>query len=313
LTIRKPTAADIGLLLILSLVWASAFLAIKVVVPETGPFWLAAIRVGIGFIVLLPWALSIRGALPRSFGEWRLIVLIVVLNVTAPFLLISWAELTVAAGVTSLLMGSAPFMAVIAAHVSTRDDRISAPKLLAVALGFSGIVVVVGGEAIDRLGDNLPGQAAALLGAACYVASGALVRKIDRIQPLHLSVLVLCLAEIVLTVLALAIDGMPNRGVSTEAWVWLVYLGVFPTGLAYFLRYYLIRKIGLSTFSIGVNLIPIFGVGLGFVVLGEAISAQTVLALLLVVSGLFVVRNGPAIYLRLRNLAGLRKRDSQDR
>lgn len=304
MTIRKPTAADIGLLLLLSLVWASAFLAIKVVVPETGPFWLAAIRVGIGFVVLLPWALSIRGALPRTFDEWRLIVLIVLLNVAAPFLLISWAELTIDAGITSLLMGSAPLMAVVAAHVSTRDDRISAPKLLAVALGFSGILLIVSGDTLGRLGDNLPGQAAVLLGAACYVISGALVRKVDRIQPLHLSVLVLFLATIVLAALALAIDGMPNRGVSTQAWVWLIYLGIFPTGLAYFLRYYLIRKIGLSTFSIGVNLIPVFGVGLGFIVLGEAISVQTVLALLLVVSGLFVARNGPAIYLRLKGLSG---------
>lgn len=307
MTIRKPTVADIGLLLLVSLIWASAFLAIKIVVPETGPFWLAAIRVGIGFVVLLPWALSARFVLPGSFGEWRLIVFIVLLNVAAPFLLISWAELTIDAGVTSLLMGSTPFMAVIASHFSTRDDRISAPKLLAVALGFSGIVVIVGGEAISRLGDSLPGQAAVLLGAACYVTSGALVRKIDRVQPLHLSVLVLFLASIVLVVLAMAIDGMPNRGVSTQAWIWLIYLGVFPTGLAYFLRYHLIRKIGLSTFAIGVNLIPIFGIGLGFVVLGEAISALTLLALFLVVSGLFVAHNGQVIYPWLKKLAGQRE------
>jgi drug/metabolite transporter (DMT)-like permease len=304
LTIRKPTVTDIGLLLILSLIWASAFLAIKVVVPETGPFWLAAIRVAIGFAVLLPWALATRGALPGTFGEWRLIGLIVLLNVTAPFLLISWAELTIDAGVASLLMGSGPLMAVIISHFATRDDCISVTKLLAVALGFSGILVVVGGDAIGRLGDNLAGQAAALLGASCYVTSGVLVRKIDRIQPLHLSVIVLFLASIILTSLALAVDGLPGRDISGAAWVWLIYLGVFPTGLAYFLRYNLIQKIGLSTFSIGVNLIPVFGVGLGFLVLGEPVSVQTVLALLLVVSGLFVARNGPAIYLMFKNRTG---------
>lgn len=306
LTIHKPTAADVGLLLILSLIWASAFLAIKIVVPETGPFWLAAIRVGIGFLVLLPWALSVRGALPRSFAEWGLIGLIVLFNVAAPFLLIAWAELTIDAGVASLLMGSGPFMAVVASHLATRDDRLSISKLVAVALGFAGILVIVGWEAIGRLGDNLPGQAAALLGAACYVTSGVLVRKVVRIQPLHMSVVVLFLALIVLATLAAAIDGIPRRDVSAEAWIWLIYLGVFPTGLAYFLRYHLIRKIGLSAFSIGVNLIPVFGIGLGAIVLGEPVSAQTVLALVLVVSGLFVARNGDAVYSRLKHFTRLK-------
>ncbi len=303
LAIRKPTAGDISLLLLLSFIWASAFLAIKIVVPETGPFWLAAIRVGIGFVVLLPWALSIRGPLPRTSPEWRLIVLIMLFNVVTPFLLISWAELTVNAGVASLLMGSGPLMAVVVSHFATRDDRMSATKLSAVALGFSGILVIVGWETMARLGDNLPGQIAALLGAACYVTSGVLVRKLDRVQPLHLSVLVLFLASIVLVTLALVVDGVPDHQISVEAWIWLIYLGVFPTGLAYFLRYGLIRKVGLSTFSIGVNLIPVFGVGLGAIVLGEPISAQTALALLLVVSGLFVARNGQAIFLRLKGLA----------
>ena len=300
MTIRRPTPADVGLLLLLSIIWASAFLAIKIVVPETGPYWLAAIRVAIGFVVLAPWALATRGTLPRTMREWRLVVLIMVLNVAAPFLLISWAELTIDAGVASLLMGSGPFLAVVISHFWTRDDRITLVKLLAVALGLSGILVIVGWDAIHRLGDNLPGQAAALLGAACYVTSGILVRKIDRVQPLHLSAIVLFMAAMTLTVLALAMDGMPGHGISAEAWIWLVYLGVFPTGLAYFLRYHLIRKIGLSTFSIGLNLIPVFGVGLGAIVLHEPISARMAIALGLVVSGLFLARNGQAIYWRLK-------------
>src|SRR5690606_37927825 len=54
--IRPPSRLDLSVMVLVSLIWASAFIAIRVAVPETGPVWLAAIRVGIGFLVLLPYA-----------------------------------------------------------------------------------------------------------------------------------------------------------------------------------------------------------------------------------------------------------------
>ena len=53
-SIRKPNRWDISLLLSLTVIWASAFLVIKVVVPDTGPLWLATMRVVIAFLALLP-------------------------------------------------------------------------------------------------------------------------------------------------------------------------------------------------------------------------------------------------------------------
>ena len=55
-SLRAPTRLDLSLMLMTALIWASAFVAIRFAVPETGPVWLAAIRVGLGFLVLLPYA-----------------------------------------------------------------------------------------------------------------------------------------------------------------------------------------------------------------------------------------------------------------
>jgi len=75
-SIRKPTTGDLGLLLMLAMIWGSAFLAIKVVVPDTGPLWLATIRVVIAFIVLLPFALVKGLVWPKDARQWGLIGLI---------------------------------------------------------------------------------------------------------------------------------------------------------------------------------------------------------------------------------------------
>ena len=134
--ITRAGPVDLALLLFVAIIWASAFIAIKVAVPETGPLWLAAIRVSIGALALLPYALAKGLVLPQTGRVWSLIVIMACFNVVIPFFLISWAELTIDAGVTSLLMGTGPFLALIGSHFFTRDDRINRQKSLAVLFGY---------------------------------------------------------------------------------------------------------------------------------------------------------------------------------
>lgn len=291
-TIKHATLTDIALIALTALLWASAFVAIKIAVPETGPFWLAAIRVLIGFLVLLPYALYRGFMLPQGRSMWLLVIGMSLLNVVFPFLLISWAELTIDAGVTSLLMGTGPFFALVGSHILTVDDRLTLPKLIGVLCGFTGVLVIVGTDAIEGLGSNVPAQLACVAGALCYVAAGLLIRRID-IPPGRLACLALGISALVLVALAVWQDGAPPLGLSSQASASLLYLGLLPTGFAYMLRFYLIRKIGYSTFSIGLNLIPVFGVLLGLLLLNEPLTPQVMVALVLVVFGLFIARMKP--------------------
>lgn len=290
--IRKPTFLDIALLVLVSLIWASAFLAIKVAVRDIGPTWLVAIRVVVGFAAILPW-IAWRGiVLPHGGDQWFIVVIVAFLSLIAPFFLISWAELTIDAGVASLLMGMGPFAAMFLSHITTDDDRLNVFKLIAVVLGFFGVLVVIGPSAIDGLGNQLLAQAAALGGSLCYAVSGVFVRKIKDIPPTRFSGLILGMSSVVLIPYAV-MSGFPDwSAVSDEAVFCLIYLGVFPTALGYILRYHLIRTIGQSYFTLGLNLIPIFGVSLGALILNEPITINLLVALILVVAGLFFARHG---------------------
>lgn len=291
-SLRAPTRLDMTLMLMTALIWASAFVAIRFAVPETGPIWLAAIRVGLGFLVLLPYAIWRGMVWPSSRRQWTLIGGMAVLNIVIPFSLISWAGKTLDAGVLSLLMGVGPFLALIGSHIMTDDDRLTPRKLISVILGFAGILIVVGPSALAGLGaGSLEAKLAALGASLCYVTAGLLIRKIEM-PPVRLACLALGLGTAALIPIALITSGAPPSGLGGATVAALVYLGVFPTGLAYIMRFHLIRTIGYSRFSLSINLIPVFGVALGVLILGEPLSLSLVAALALVLAGLFVAGGG---------------------
>ena len=290
--LRAPTRVDMTLMLLTAIIWASAFVAIRVAVPEAGPFWLAAIRVGLGFVVLLPYAIWRGMVWPASRRQWSLIGGMAVLNIVIPFCLIAWAGKTLDAGVLSLLMGTGPFLALIGSHIMTDDDRLTPRKLVSVILGFAGILIVVGPSAVAGLGaGSLEAKLAALGASLCYVTAGLLIRKID-LPPVRLACLALGLGTAALIPVALLISGPPPSDLSGASVAALIYLGVFPTGLAYIMRFHLIRTIGYTRFSLSINLIPVFGVGLGVLILGEPLSLTLIVALALVLTGLFVAGGG---------------------
>ncbi len=292
-TISKPGPIDYAAMFFTALIWASAFVAIKVAVPEAGPLWLATWRVIIGFLVLLPYALW-RGFLwPAGPGVWALVAITSIFNVVLPFFLISWAETRIDAGVAALLMGTGPFLALIGSHFFTSDDRINGPKLFAVLLGFCGVVLIVGYEAATNLGGaSTLHQLAALGGALCYAISGLLIRRI-KIPPIRLGCLVLGSGAFILLLAAPMVEGPPRLDLSRSAVVALIYLGIVPTGIGQLLRFSLVKKVGYSTFALALNMIPVFGIALGAMLLGEVVTLHTIIALLLVLSGLFVSRMAP--------------------
>ncbi|MEM8876898.1 MAG: DMT family transporter [Pseudomonadota bacterium] len=289
--IRKPTVMDVSLLVGLAAIWGSAFMGMKLSVPETGPVWLVALRASIGFLALLPWALWRGWVWPSGARDWMIVAGLTTLNVVLPFLLLSWATQYLPSSTAALLMGAGPLLGLVVAHISSTDDRMNIWKFVAVGLGFAGISLVLGAAAFAGLRSALLPQAACVLASACYVTSGILVRNAPAIPPTRLSALVLGVAAVIVTPTALITQGaLPP--LSADAWMAALYLGLVPTGVAYILRYYLVRKVGLSFFSHVGNMIPLFGVFFGVVLLGERLTPSVAAAALLIIAGLFVARAG---------------------
>ena len=292
--IRSPTLTDIALVALLGILWGSAFPAIKVAVTAYQPIHLVMLRVALGFAVLLAWMMVRRIAFPRSARTWALLAVMAVLNTVVPFFLISWAEQHIDAGITALLMGSGPFFALLVSHVTTHDDRMTTPKLIGVALGLSGVLTVIGMEAASGFGRDLVAQLAVFAANLCYVASGAMIRSVRDTSMEAMAAGNLACALVLLAPLA-AIFGLPpfdpilGAGPVLFAVVWL---GAVGTGLAYVMRFYLARTVGYSFMALAAYMIPVAGVAISALLLGEAVSATVLVALCLVLAGFAVARLG---------------------
>ena len=291
--IAKPQASDLIMLILVEAIWGSSLTAVKMVVDDLGPLWTAAARVGVGFASVLPFFLF-RLRWPKSREIWLVIALVALLNMVIPFVLISWAMKHIDAGVGALLLGTTPFIAMVMGHFLTSDERITPFKVLAVFLAVTGIAILAGADALLGMGSAaLLAQLAVILGGACYVSAGFLMRRLD-LNPIAFTAIALGLGTIMLIALSWSWEGLPSRWPEGSDFVALLWLGVLPTGLAYVLRYFLVRRVGVSTFALAMNTVPVFGIIIAAFVLGEAIEWSTLLALGLVLTGLMVARVDPS-------------------
>ncbi|MEO0329510.1 MAG: DMT family transporter [Pseudomonadota bacterium] len=288
--IYRPGALELFGLFAIALIWGSAFPAIKLAVFDFGAFWTAAIRVTVGFLAMLPFVFFRLSDLKALRGNWYTILFVALLNMVIPFVLISWSMKHVPAGIGSLLLGTTPFVAMILGHFLTRDERINGYKLISVIFAVSGIAVLVGQDIARQTGTvSILAQGAIILAGACYVSAGFVMRRID-IPPVTFTAAALGAGSIMLLGISFLVAGAPNLAPSKAGFYAVFWLGLLPTGLGYFLRYILVRKVGVSTFALAMNTVPIFGIILSTLILGEVIEFRMIIALALVLIGLMIAR-----------------------
>ncbi|MGD1888506.1 MAG: DMT family transporter [Cohaesibacteraceae bacterium] len=298
--LRTATLGDLTLLIVLAAMYGSAFSAIAVAVPAVGPFALVLCRVVIAFAILAPVCLGRGWLWPTSPTGWGQVVFLSLFNLLIPFFLVSWAQLTVNASLMALIMGAGPIFGLLIAHLATDDDRLTPAKALGVLLGFGGIALVLGGDAFSGKSDtgwrSYAAPAAALLASFFYAASGLLVRRTQALPPTQLATLVLGMGGLgLLLTLPFTWSGLTVALAAAKSGHWLAigYLGVVTTGLAYILRYRLIRTVGMGYFGISIYLVPVFGIAVAALTLSEPLSPTLLIGLALVVGGLLIARVSP--------------------
>lgn len=271
--------------------WGPSFLLIKVALRELEPIMVVALRISLGAVGC--WALLLwqRIPLPRQPRLLVALVLFGLVNTAAPFLLITWAEQFIDSGVAGILNGTMPFFTTLIAHFFLADDRITPLKLLGLALGFAGMVFLVGGNLQNSnwLG-SLRGQLAVIVACICY-ASGAVYnsRALRGNRPEVTAAYSLTGAAVWLWLSAFASGTALRLPASSAVWLAVLWLGLMGTALAYTAAFYLMRSWGPTRVSLLTYVLPVVAVTLGVVFLGETLHWQLVAGGLLVLAGIAVV------------------------
>ncbi len=287
MTADNKIAKELALLLVLATLWGSAYTFIKLGVATIPPITLIAARTLIAATVLLI-VLRIRGLrLPRDATTWRRFFIQACLNTAVPFTLIAWAETTTDAGLAVILNSTTPVFAFLLTVLFIRHEPVSGRKMAGIAAGFSGIVLIVGVQALNGVGRELLAQLAVIGASVCYGGAVIFGKNFKGLDPMMPAAGSLLCGAMLLAPLSLIIDHPWTLSPSATSIFALVALSVFSTALAFVIYYRLIHTLGtVGTTSQAYLRVPI-GVAIGVMFLGENLPPTAWIGLVLVVIGVF--------------------------
>jgi drug/metabolite transporter (DMT)-like permease len=279
--------------ILLGAIWSSSFMWIKIAVQEVGPMTLVAFRVSFGLLFGIVVIAIQRVKLPRGFKAWLPLFLLGLTNLAIPFFLISWGERSIDSAIAAILDGTVPLFTILLAHFLLHDDKITAPKLVGLLVGFGGIVVLMSKD-IGASPSSLLGQAAVILASIFYAISAVYARRVTEETPGILrSAGPLVSATAVMWLGTLVFESpvkIPQIGIT---WLALAFLGVLGSGLAFVLLYYLIHEIGPTRSTMVTYLFPLGGVILGVTILHEQLTWQVLAGGALIVASLAIANWAP--------------------
>jgi drug/metabolite transporter (DMT)-like permease len=261
-------------------------------VKEISPLALVALRLAIGALTMAVIVAVRHQSLAVSGRHLAAIAATGTINSAAPFLLISWGETTVPSGLASVLNSTTPIFTVLLAGAVLHDEPITPARLGGVLIGFAGVVVLLSRDLAGAGAgwSTVAGQGAIILAALCYAVAAVLVRRTLRGVPsltIGMYVLLVSAAEVVL--LSVIFSPPPLATMSPKVWFAAVWLGMLGSGLAFALAYFILEHWGASRYTLVTYVLPVIGLTLGAIFLGEVIDWHIIAGSALVLLGIGLV------------------------
>ena len=286
---KQPSLIDYALLTFLALIWASAFFNIKIATDSFGAITIAFLRVFFGAIPVLLLCFY-KGIKIEAFSkDWHWFAMIGFINLVAPFFLIAYGVKFVQSNLAAILMSTTPLSSTILGHFFTKNEKFNFIKTFGILIGFSGIMYLFSDNILIN-DNNFISALLILLGSTCYVVGGVLTLKISNKKNENVTGSILIWAIIILAPLVSFIEKPWEAIPSIESSISVVYLGLVSTGLAWLLRFRILKNNGLIFQSQVSYLIPVFGIFLSYIFLGELITDKVIVSLLAVLVGLYFVK-----------------------
>ena len=285
-TIPVPSLTkEIALLVVLATLWGASYTFIKIGVETIPPITFIAARTLIAGGLLLA-IIKLRGlSLPRDPAIWKRFFIQASINSVVPFTLIAWAELTVNAGLATILNSTTPIFTFLLTVLITRHEAVTARKLFGVVAGVIGISLIIGLEAFHGVGKEALAQLAIVAATISYAAAAIFGRGFKGLDPMMPAAGSMICGAVLLIPVSLVIDQPWTIVPSAHSILALLGLSVFSTALAFVIYFRLIHTLGsVSTTSQAYLRVPI-GVGIGVLFLGESLNSTAWIGLICVIAG----------------------------
>lgn len=288
------------MLLVLSVMWGGSFFFIEIAITGLPTFTIVVLRVGLAAIALHLMLALYGRHVPGGFDVWRTFLTMGFLNNVVPFVLIVWGQSTITSALASILNATTPLFTVVVAHLWTEDEKLTVSKAVGVLIGFAGVVVMVGAEALEGIAGDVLAQLAVLCAALFYAFSGVYGRRFRRlgVSPIDSAAGQLTASTVMLLPLALLVDRpwtIPPPGM--QVWFAVAGQAILSTALAYLLFYRILAVSGATGIMLVTFLIPVSAIFLGVTFLGEALEPVQVGGMILIGFGLAAIDGRAAAWL----------------
>ncbi len=293
---------------LLSAIWGTSFLFIKVGDRSFAPFDVASVRIAIGALILVGLLVVSRHPLPRGLRLWGHLAVAGLLLNAVPFTLIAWGEVRIPSLAAGIWNATTPLFVFPVSLVMLSFEKATWAKVTGLFVGFVGVVIVLGAWS-GLSGGHLSGDLACLSASACYGLGMPYARRFitrSSASPTGLAAGQLIAATVEMALVAPWLAKVPLH-VSTVSVLSVLALGAFGTGVAYVINYSIIREAGATNASLVTYLITIFSTVLGITVLGEVLVWNEPVGAIVVLLGVAISQGG---FTRARSEAGSRRGQS---
>ena len=281
------------MLFILSAIWGSAFIAIKISLNYFSPVSVASYRLIVASIFLLIF--YIIGQYKTSLNRTDLIMLLFVgvVGNFLPFYLISWSEQHIQSSTAGILMGVGPILTLILSHFFTKDDRFTYSKLISISIGFIGVLFIFEIDTLFNFGTanslQLFSKFLIIIAALGYMISNIVAyNTLKHIDSFSITFFATLFGALISVPFLLYSETIQPSYINFSALLPILYLGIFPTALAFQLRYHITKTSGPVFLSYVAYLIPIFALIWGFVLLSEEIYLNSIIGITLILFGVYI-------------------------
>tara|TARA_Y100000768_G_scaffold309134_1_gene243413 strand:+ start:1200 stop:1883 length:684 start_codon:yes stop_codon:yes gene_type:complete len=212
-----------------------------------------------------------------------------------PFYLISWSEQHIQSSTAGILMAIGPILTLVLSHFFTTDDRFTLTKIISISIGFVGVLFIFDIDSLFNINSSnviqLLSKFLIIIAALGYMISNIVayntLKHIDSFSITFFATFFGALISI--PFLFFSEINQPSL-FSFKSVLPILYLGIFPTALAFQLRYQITKKSGPVFLSYVAYLIPIFALLWGFLLLSEKIYFSSIIGITLILFGVYTGR-----------------------
>ncbi len=297
-----------GLLGALGVIWGGSFTAVGFAVQDLPPLTVAAGRLWVAALALIPLAYAMGEGLPRWRGEngrriWLHALGVGIATNALPFSLLAWAQTHVTSSLAGLMMAALPLIVLPLAAAFVPGERMTLVKIAGFLLGFVGVATLFGFDAFAGLGRGgdvaLIAQVACLLAVTGY-ASGSVISKLcPPVHPVSFAAAAIMIGALLIAPIVLLAEAPFTAPWTAGSAAAVAGLGLLPTALAMILLLALLKRTGPSFLSLVNYAVPVWAMLFGILLLGEALPERAALALMLILGGVALSQGAGKALLRV--------------